>query len=338
MPVLLSTIAPSADATQHVLQPAHTVTDPAHVLGKPGKRRMVVLRTNGCAYDRGKKGCTMCGFIEHAIPESLRRVNEAHLVHQLRTALAPVAHDSDLAQVDLLTLGSFFHDVEVAPPARAALLDVVADIPSVRRIVVESRAPYVSLSALAAARGRIRIDQRLELGLGVETSNHELRNSVLRKSLHWTDVGRVMRLCRDSGVDFLAYLLIKPPGLTEQEAIDDAVQSSVDLADLAAGIGVPIRLAFEPVFVPHNSHLEDMFERGEYQLGRLWSVVEVLRRCHGIAPLFVGLSDEGLSAGRFPRGCEDCDATLRAALQAYNGSQDIRGLTALDCDCRIGIQ
>ena len=338
MPLLLSTTAPSPDGTRAILQPAHTVTDPVHVRGKPAKRRMVVLRTNGCAYDRGKKGCTMCGFIEHAIPESLLRVNEAHLVHQLRAALAPVAADSDLAQVDLLTLGSFFHDVEVSPSARAALLDVVADIPSVLRIVVESRAPYVSLPVLTAARGRIGAHQRLELGLGVETSNHELRNSVLRKSLEWTDVGRVMRLCRDSGIDFLAYLLIKPPSLTEQEAIDDAVQSAIDLVDLAARIGVSIRLAFEPVFVARDSHLNAMFERGEYELCRLWSVVDVVQRCHGLAPIFVGLSDEGLSSGRFPRGCGDCDTTLRTALQAYNGSQDIRGLTALNCDCRTGIQ
>ena len=147
-----------------------------------------------------------------------------------------------------------------------------------------------------------------------------------------------MRLCRDNDIDFLAYLLIKPPGLTEQEAIADAVQSATDIVALAAQIGVPVRLAFEPVFVTRNSHLDVMFERGEYQVGRLWTVAEVLRRCHGAAPLFVGLSDEGLSSGRFPRGCMHCDTALRAALQAYNGSQDIRELLSLDCNCRAATQ
>ena len=128
---------------------------------------MVVLRTNGCAYDRDKNGCTMCGFIEHAIPESLLRVRETHLVHQLHVGLEPVALDPDLAQVDLLTLGSFFHDVEVSPGARASLLNVVAGIQPVRRIVVESRAPYVSRDVLRAARARLRRDQRLELGFGL---------------------------------------------------------------------------------------------------------------------------------------------------------------------------
>ena len=333
---LPSTDSPNADATRQVLQPAYTLTDSVHVLGRAGKRRMVVLRTNGCAYDRDKKGCTMCGFIEHAIPESLLRVREAHLVHQLHTALAPVALDPDLAQVDLLTLGSFFHDVEVSPGARVLLLDVVAGIQPVRRIVVESRAPYVSPEVLRAARDRIGGDQRLELGLGVETSNHALRNSVLRKGLEWDDVGRVMRLCRDGDVDFLAYLLIKPPGLTEQEAVEDAVRSAMDVVDQAARIGVAVRLAFEPVFVTRNSHLDAMFARGEYQIGRLWTVVEVLKRCHGAAPLFVGLSDEGLSSGRFPQGCVHCDGTVRRSLQAYNGSQEIRELTSLDCRCRAG--
>ena len=233
---------------------------------------MVVLRTNGCAYDRDKKGCTMCGFIEHAIPESLLRVREAHLVHQLHVAIAPVAFDPDLAQVDLLTLGSFFHDVEVSPGARTSLLNVLAGIPPVRRIVVESRAPYVSSCVLRAARDRLRRDQRLELGLGVETSNHVLRNSVLRKGLQWAAVGQVMRLCRDNDIDCLAYLLIKPPGLTDQEAIEDAVQSAMDVVDLAAQVGVPLRVAFEPVFVAPNTHLAAMFARGEYQVGSLWTV------------------------------------------------------------------
>lgn len=315
-------------------QPAYTLTDPVNVNGRSLKRRMIVLRTNGCAYDRDKKGCTMCDFMAHAIPQSRLRVGEPHLVHQLCAGLATVRHDPAVAQVDLLTLGSFFHDLEVTPHARRSLLSTVAAMPQVKRIVVESRAPYVSPSVLTAARDSIRQDQRLELGLGIETSNTHVRNSILRKALNWADVGAAMQSCRDSDVDFLAYLLVKPPGLTEHEAVEDAVRSARDVVALATRIGVAVRLAFEPVFVTSNTLLHTMFEQGRYVVGNLWTTVEVVKQCHGLAPLFVGLSDEGLSAGRFPRGCARCDGALRRALRAYNGSQQLCELN-LDCDaCR----
>lgn len=323
------------ESVPEAYRPAYALTDPVHFPGEvEKKRRMVVLRTNGCEYDRDKKGCTMCGFMEHAIPDWRLRVREIHLVRQLLAALDPVISDPDLVQVDLLTLGSFFHDVEVDPGTRSSLLKTVAGIDQVRRVVVESRATYISARALESARGQIRTDQRLELGLGIETSNEGLRNFVLRKGLRWNDVERTMRLCRDNDVDFLAYLLIKPPSLTEREAAEDAVRSAEDVVSLAQQVGVAVRLAFEPVFVAHDSYLNTLFEREEYKVGRLWTVVEVLKKCHGIAPIFIGLSDEGLSSGRFPSGCAHCDGALRAALRTYNGSQDITALASMDCGCR----
>ena len=332
-----SPVVPPAATVALAQQPAYTLTDPVNVKGCPRKRRMIVLRTNGCAYDRNKAGCIMCDFIAHAIPQSRLRVGAPHLVHQLRDALAPVHHDCAIAQVDLLTLGSFFHDLEVTPHARRSLLSTVADISQVQRIVVESRAPYVSPPVLSAARACIRQDQRLELGLGIETSNDHVRNSILRKGLQWADVGATMQFCRDSDVDFLAYLLVKPPGLTEHEAIDDAVRSARDVVALAAQIGVAVRLAFEPVFVTSNTLLHTMFEQGNYVIGNLWTTVEVVKQCHGLAPLFIGLSDEGLSSGRFPRGCARCDGPLRRALRAYNGSQQLCELN-LDCgECRASL-
>lgn len=44
------------ESVPEVYQPAYALTDPVHFPGEvEKKRRMVVLRTNGCEYDRDRK-------------------------------------------------------------------------------------------------------------------------------------------------------------------------------------------------------------------------------------------------------------------------------------------
>jgi uncharacterized Fe-S cluster-containing MiaB family protein len=53
----------------------------------------------------------------------------------------------------------------------------------------------------------------------------------------------------------MAYLLIKPQGLSEGEAIYDAVHSAQQVSALCQAEGVPFRIAFEPVFVTEHTVL-----------------------------------------------------------------------------------
>tara|TARA_R110002049_G_scaffold309231_1_gene518956 strand:+ start:6005 stop:6847 length:843 start_codon:yes stop_codon:yes gene_type:complete len=274
----------------------------------------------------------MCDFKRHAIPEDM--ATDKALMAQLEYALGEAdLQDGNGWQLDLLTLGSFLHDVEVSPEFRAQSFMRLAQIPELKKIVIESRAPYIKEDVLKELRQFLRTDQILEIGLGVESSDEYVRNTMLNKSLLGSDITKTIDTCVASGTEFLAYLLIGSMGLSEEQAIDDAVKSAKYIHELCEARTLKFRIAFEPIFITQNTVLEEMYEKGEYQLVNLWSVAEVVKRTSGFANIFVGLSDENLSKERVSSGCNKCTDTLRAALEQFNGSQNLMDIREIACDC-----
>jgi archaeosine synthase beta-subunit len=308
---------------------AYWRVSPAHIDGHATQRLMVVLRTGGCEYARrADGGCTVCGFLDNAVDG----ISETAIQYQLDTLLSRV----DLAGVgefDLLTLGSFLNDREVSPSLRASLLHRVAKLPSIQRVSFESRAEYITLDNLRACKAALG-DKAGELGIGLESADDHIRNEIIRKGLEKEAFVDVVRKVGQAGLRLLVYLLIKPPSLTEQQAIDDAVASARYVFRVAGEHGVKARVAFEPVFICPNTQLDELFTKSEYRLVNLWSVVDVIQRVHMLGPIFVGLSDENLSMDRMPGSCDKCYQRIIEAVEGFNGSQDIRAIAALDCDCR----
>lgn len=297
--------------------------------GSAVTRVMAVLRTVGCAWDDGISGCTMCDFKSYAV----EGIGVAGLTRQLEAVVQDFPPDA--AHFELLTLGSFFHDLEVPREFRTRAMDILAAQPTIKSVLVESRAEYVDLERLAEVKARLRADQTLELGLGVESSNSRLRNKVLRKGLSDRSVRRVMEVCKKAGVRFVAYLLVKPHTLDEKGGIIDAVDSGEWISGLAKAVGVEYRIAYEPVFITHGTMLERMFQEGSYKILNLWSIVNVAKiSADRQWPVFFGMSDENLSDERLPRSCPACSATLRDAIQRFNSSGDAACFDGLDCTCR----
>jgi radical SAM enzyme (TIGR01210 family) len=297
--------------------------------GEPVNRVMAVLRTVGCAWDDGVSGCTMCDFKRYAV--------EGVGVEQLTRQLEAVVRDfpANVEHFELLTLGSFLHDQEVPPEFRRRAMDILAAQPTVKSVLVESRAEYVNIERLMELKGRLRPDQTLEMGLGVESRNSRLRNKVLKKGLSDRSVRRVMEVCKKAGVRFVSYLLVKPHTLDEKGGIIDAIDSGEWISSLAREIGVEYRIAYEPVFITHGTMLERMFKEGSYQILNLWSVVHLAKISAARRwPVFFGMSDENLSDERLPRSCPACNGRISAAIQKFNASGDASCFDGLSCECQ----
>ncbi len=289
---------------------------------------MIVLRTRGCEYARKTGGCTVCGFLNHADDT----IGDQAILGQLDGVLAsPEARG--VGEIDLLTLGSFLNDREVSPRLRHELLARVATLPDVERVSFESRAEYVTKEKLSACKRVLGTHKRVELGIGLESADDHVRNTLVRKDLSKSAFRRVVSNVADVGLSLLAYLLIKPPGLSERQAIDDAVASARYVFAAAAERGVAARIAFEPVFVCANTNLEELYSASDYRLVNLWSVVNVILQVHTEGEVFVGLSDEGLAPNRLPGSCDECYPRIVDAIEAFNGTQDVTRLRRLDCEC-----
>ncbi|MBI4406104.1 MAG: ACT domain-containing protein [Deltaproteobacteria bacterium] len=325
--------------------PAFVERTPVHIEGKPAVRLMIVLRTNGCYFDKGDSGCTICNYKQHAIDPRRYRVNADNLSAQLDLALQNV--DEKIEQIDLLTLGNYLNQSEVPLAFWKESMARLSKLPRLKRVVIESRTKFIQESNIEIVRSALRADITLEVSIGVESSNDYIRNEIIKKKLAWKELEKAVdRLAafRDRKVVFQAYLLIKPQRLTEREAIEDVVQSAVDVAIMAQKKRIFTRIAFEPVFVTHDTELEKEFLAGRYHPVKLWSIVEIIKRVYEhpavkrnpfVTSIFVGMSDENLSSGRKASSCSHCEAMLLRAIEAFNSTQNIGTFSLLVCpQCR----
>lgn len=316
--------------------PAYMTVSPININGQPGQRLMTVYRTIGCEYDKNGKGCTMCDFAFYADS----RVTAENIKAQHNQSLETLKN-AEFIHFDLLTLGNFYNNREISPELRASLLRSVAEVSGVKRVLTEARRQYITADKLVAAKSCLREDQTLEYALGYETVNSELRNKVLRKGTPESHLDECLQICRETGVDFVAYVLIKPQTLSESEGIEEAVNTAIHVFTKAQAHGVKTRIAFEPVFVTYGKEIEQLWKSGEYSPPKLWSVAEVLIQTakqlgmeNTQGRLFVGLSDENLSDKRMTSNCGVCDDEVRKEIQEFNGHQDIKKLRDLYHECK----
>jgi len=126
-----------------------------------------------------------------------------------------------------------------------------------------------------------------------------------------------------------AYLLLKPPYLTESEAVDDVVRS---VGEAAAHFD---SLSVNPVHIQNGTVVEWLYHRGRYRPPWLWSLVDALTagaKVRGDARLVSFPTAGGLARG--PHNCGECDARVLAAIEEASLGQEFGPLASLDCACR----
>lgn len=310
------------------MEPAYLRISPVNINGIQTNRLMIVLKTKGCEYARKTGGCTVCGFINHAV----EHIKEEQIIEQLDYALN-VFDLKDVKEIDLLTLGSFYNENEVKETTRKMLLKKVSRLPDIKRVSFESRAEYVTIEKLKESK-KILSPKIAEFAIGLESADDYIRNKIIKKGLTKQSFERVVAMVSEAGCDLLVYLLIKPPHVSERAAIEDAVQSVQYAAGIADKYNVNTRIAFEPVFICRDTPLETLFLEAQYRLVNLWSVVEIIKKTGHYASIFVGLSDENLAMDRTPNSCDKCYPYIVDKIEYFNKTQDINGLDKLDCRCK----
>ncbi len=315
--------------------PAFMELTPALVDGVSANRLMVALRTSGCAYARSaSSGCTFCGFIE--LTTKGQPVSDEDILDQFYTTVE--SYDffrENIAEIDIYNSGSFLSDSEISPFVRQQIFRKIKELP-VRKVFIESRPEFIikNKAELEKLRGIIG-DRVLEIGIGLETANDSLRLEKMNKGFTFADFRTAAEILSELEIDLLAYVFLKPPSLTEAQAIADSVDTVKQLSLMAAKMPLKIKIALQPAFVARGTVIEKLYLDGLYRPPRIWSVIEVIKRVLPFnIPLQIGLSDEGLSAGRTVFNCQKCSLVLFDALRRFNSGAGIEELTGIECDCK----
>lgn len=287
-----------------------------------GTRRVtafvVILRTRGC-YWADVKGCSMCGYSKDTLGRS---ATPGELAEQLRHALQRYRGEP---YVKFYTSGSFLDDREVDPESRRAI--VAAFSGRAERFLLETLPEFATAATLDPLRAAFAGE--LEVALGLESTDPTVLGKFVHKSAPPSDYLAAGDRVRALGARAKAYLLLKPPYLTEGEAIDDVVRST---GVAAAHFDT---LSVNPVHIQNGTVVEWLYHRGRFRPPWLWSVVEALRQgatVRGTSRLVSFPTAGGLRRG--PHNCGTCDARVLRAIEEASLDQAFEALDGLACACR----
>lgn len=189
--------------------------------------------------------CAMCDLWKNTLTES---VPVGAIPAQIEYALARLPQ---ARQVKLYNSGSFFDPraIPVEDYERIAAL-----LRPFEHIIVESHPALVGERCLSF---RDLLEGRLEVAMGLETV-HPTVLPRLNKHMTLDDFRTAADLLRDNGIDLRAFILVKPPFVAEDEAVEWA-RRSLDFAfDCSASVAalIPTR--------DGNGAMEALAEQGDF--------------------------------------------------------------------------
>jgi radical SAM enzyme (TIGR01210 family) len=279
---------------------------------------VLILRTRGC-YWADLKGCSMCGYARDTLGRS---ATPEELGRQLERALRKYAGEP---YVKVYTSGSFLDEREVDPESRQKILSAFSG--RAQRFLFETLPEFVTeerVRPLVEA-----FSGELEVAEGLESTQPDILASFVNKVSTPTEYLSAADRLRAFGASPKGYLLLKPPYLSEGEAIADTIES----IRLAAGHFDT--LSVNPVHIQGGTVVERLFRSGRYRPPWLWSLLETLQRgapLAGKARLVSFPTAGGMARG--PHNCGNCDTEVLAAIENASLDQVFEPKASLECDCQ----
>jgi len=267
----------------------------------------MILRTVGCRWNR----CTMCGYAGEGAPASAE-----DLIAQYENAMQ--RSSPEVSVVKIYTSGSFLDPQEMPVGARDEILARLEAV-GIKKLVIESRPEYITAETIEICLSHLQT----EFAIGLETSNDLIRDHVIQKGFTFRDYAEASEAVHRQGGRVKAYLLQKPPLLTEGQSLQDAVTSALQARPFADVLSLNL------CNIQRNTLVERMWERSEYRPPWLWSALDVLKSVPG--PIVC--DPVGAGTRRGPHNCGKCDAVVAEAIRAHALGQDLSVFGKLDCDC-----
>ena len=217
-------------------------------------------------------------------------------------------------QIKLYNSGSFFDRRAIPPEDHSAIASRLA---AFERVIVECHPALVGPNCLEF---KSRLSGRFEVAMGLETVHPEVL-SRLNKRMTVEQFDEAAHRLRNNDVDLRVFILVRPPFMREDEAVDWAARSldfAFDCGATAATL-IPTRGG--------NGAMEELAANGDFSPPSLASVEAAA--AYGIAlgrgRVFVDLWDLCQQSK-----CKACHEARIARLQTMNLQQCV--LPLLDCE------
>jgi radical SAM enzyme (TIGR01210 family) len=296
-------------------EPVSVWSEKDMVDGKIADALVVILRSRGCYWAR-QSGCLMCGYNN----DCTDGVTADNLITQFGKAREKHAGQD---YIKIYTSGSFLDPREVEPTARDRILEMAGARAS--KLLVESRPEFVNPEALKSASAFVK---HLEIAIGLETADDALRARSVNKGFLFRDFERACKAASESEATIRTYLLLKPPYISESQAISDVVESARKAGPLSQTISI------NPVNVQRGTRVEELWKKGSYRPPWLWSLAEAMRKAGEVTDARIVSAPSGGGSRRGVHNCGKCDDAILKAIETFSLGGGIAALKLPKCSCQ----
>ncbi|MFJ5733966.1 radical SAM protein [Streptomyces microflavus] len=287
-------------------------------------RKKVIVMSGGCSVPT----CTMCPFTNFNNYGHDDETSRESLLDQVSRTLTRSEGEPAYEVLSLYNDGSFFAPREIPRNVQVEIARLVAAA-GVKRLVVESLPQFVTEQVLGPFVEALE-GVRLEIGIGLQSADELVRETLVNTRISQKSFERALSVMAGHGVDPKIYLMVKPPFLSEGEAVSDVVAS----VDYLTGLGVR-GMTLCPTRVSPHTVAWELWQAGQYTPPNLWTVVEAVRLVHerlAVRVACVNLRGSDFESV-FPDACPVCADDVVDALMRFGESGDAADLPA-DCSCR----
>jgi radical SAM enzyme (TIGR01210 family) len=294
-------------------------------------RFVLFMRGTGCTWVSQTGGCTFCGFWDAT--NFGDKIEDADNMAQVLNVINDDSVDFDhYPIICLYNDGSMLVEDEISFQAVLDICEMLAKRPHVRRIVLEAKIVDVTEDKISRLT-RVMNSKELEVAMGFESADEVVRDLCINKTFSDAVFRSKMKILSDHGVSFVPLVMVKPPFLTEAQAIRDVVNTLQYLEEFNLQ-----RIDLELATVEEHTIVYDLWQHGLYTTPRLWSVIEILKqrdRLNLKTPVFLSPPNYTATAKAYSSNCAACNEPVAEALKAYNRLfSDSSIFDSLDCSCK----
>jgi len=297
-----------------------------HINNQPVRRLVIFLRSTGCEWVKKTGGCTMCGF--YGVTAHGKRISENAYISQMNH----ISNKIDLNDYPIVCIyndGNMLNENEIPIKTVEKILKITNQYKKVKKVVIESRIEYATDERVKRILESIN-GKKLEIAFGFETSNQEIMRLCINKGFSLKKFNRCYSRLLQIGVDIRPLLLLKPPFLTEGEAIADVI-STVDYL-VSRGI---YDIDLEVTTVQKNTVVHQLWMKNFYRPPWLWSIIEILLQCkskhYDNLHFYISPWEYSIESLDRARNCGECDKKVKESISLYNQHFDITVFKDLEC-------
>lgn len=310
-------------------RPVCTEVRHARYNGDLVQKLIIFLRGTGCSSIELNGGCTFCGFYSatnHGI-----KLNRSNFLNQLQFAFD--LHKKELDRFPIISLyndGSMLSEQEISLDVTLEMIQTLSSFQNLKLITTESKLQDITEEKILRIKNTT--NKELELSFGFESSDPVVRRLCINKNFTNNKVIEVSELLRAHNINCTALLMLKPPFLSEQESIDDAVKSLQFLEETEIN-----RIDIELPTVEAFTLSHELWKQELYKPIKLWSVIEILKHRHALnlkKIIYVSPANYTVKAIATSSNCPLCNDKFSNLFMEYNQTNDISVFDNLTCECK----